>query len=590
MKQFFKMMFASMLAMLVTFFIVMILFIALIGTLISSATSSTEKVVDVKENSVLHLTFDYEIKDRTSNNPFENIDFSTFEVQENLGLDLILTNIEKAKTDDRIKGIYLDLTSLRTGMASIEEIRNALKDFKKSGKWIMSYSEVYTQSTYYLASLSDKIYVNPAGLVEMRGLATQLMFFKNALEKLDVEMQIIRHGKFKSAVEPFMLDKMSDSNREQMNLILSTAWGSMLKDISESRKISIEELNAIADDIKIQTADDAIKFGFVDKKMFKDEVLEELKAKTGAASYNDINYISLRKYSNAKAKANKSKNEIAIVYASGEINSGKSKDGTMGSETISEAIREARLDDNVKAIVLRVNSPGGSALASDVMWREVVLAKKVKPVVVSMGDVAASGGYYIACAADKIVASEKTITGSIGVFGVIPNAQGLFNNKLGITFDVAKTNKHGDIMTIFRPLTAEEKDIIQIGVEKIYDDFITKVGEGRGMSKEEIDNIGQGRVWTGLDAKKIGLVDEIGGIDKAIAIAKDLAKLTDYKTVDYPKLKDPFEQFMLSLTEGAEAKILKTYMGENYKYYQKVQTIGTQSGYMTRMPYEIDFH
>ncbi|MGE0560849.1 MAG: signal peptide peptidase SppA [Flavobacteriales bacterium] len=590
MKQFFKMMFASMLAMLVTFFIAMIIFVAVIGALISSATSSTEKVVDVKENSVLHLKFDYEIKDRTSNNPFENINFSTFEAEENLGLDLILTSLEKAKTDDRIKGIYLDLTSMRTGMASLEEIRNALKDFKKSGKWIISYSEVYTQSTYYLASLSDKIYVNPAGLVEMRGLATQLMFFKNALEKLDVEMQIIRHGKFKSAVEPFMLDKMSDSNREQMNLILSTAWGSMLKDISESRKISIEELNAIADDIKIQTADDAVKYGFVDKKMFKDEVLEELKAKTGAADYDDINYLSLRKYSNAKAKANKSKNEIAIIYASGEINSGKSQNETMGSETISEAIREARLDNNVKAIVLRVNSPGGSALASDVMWREVVLAKKVKPVVVSMGDVAASGGYYIACAADKIVADEKTITGSIGVFGVIPNAQGLFNNKLGITFDVAKTNKHGDIMTVFRPLTADEKDIIQIGVEKIYDDFITKVGEGRGMSKEQVDSIGQGRVWTGLDAKKIGLVDEIGGIDKAIAIAKKMAKIDDYKTVAYPKLKDPLEQFMISLTEGAEAKILKTYMGENYKYYQKVQTIGTQSGYMTRMPYEIDFH
>lgn len=590
MKQFFKMMFASMLAMLVTFFIAMIIFIAAIGALISSATSSSEKQVDVKDNSVLHVKFDYEIKDRTSNNPFENIDFSTFEAQENLGLDLILTNIEKAKTDDRIKGIYLDLTTLRTGMASLEEIRHALKDFKKSGKWIISYSEVYTQGTYYLASLSDKIYVNPAGLVEMRGLSTQLMFFKNALEKLDVEMQIIRHGKFKSAVEPFILEKMSDSNREQMNLILSTAWGSMLKDISESRKISIEELNAIADDLKIQTAEDAIKYGFVDKAMFKDEVLDEIKAKTGAKSYDDINYISLRKYSNSKAKANKSKNEIAIIYASGEINSGKSQNEKMGSETISEAIREARLDPNVKAIVLRVNSPGGSALASDVMWREVVLAKKVKPVVVSMGDVAASGGYYIACAADKIVASEKTITGSIGVFGVIPNAQGLFNNKLGITFDVAKTNKHGDIMTIFRPLTAEEKDIIQIGVEKIYDDFITKVGLGRGMSKEEIDNIGQGRVWTGLDAKKIGLVDEIGGIDKAIEIAKGLAKLEDYKTVDYPKMKDPFEQFIISLTEGAESKILKTYMGENYKYYQKVQTIGTQSGYMARMPYEIDFH
>lgn len=585
-------MFASMLAMLVTFFITMLIFIAVIGTLISSATSSSEKVVDVKDNSVLHLKFDYPISDRTSNNPFENIDFSTFEAHENMGLDLILKNIEKAKNDDKIKGIYLDLTSMNTGMASIEEIRNALKDFKKSGKWIVSYSEVYTQSTYYLASLSDKIYLNPAGLVEMRGLATQLMFFKNALEKLEVEMQIIRHGKFKSAVEPFMLEKMSDSNREQMELILNTAWGSMLKDLSESRKISIDELNAIADDIKIQTAKDALKYKFVDKLTFKDEFLDELKKRFGADSYDDINYISLSKYNHSTpAKDDKiNKNQIAIIYASGDIISGKSKDGSMGSETISEAIREARLDENVKAIVLRVNSPGGSALASDVMWREVVLAKKAKPVVVSMGDVAASGGYYIACAANKIVANEKTITGSIGVFGVIPNAQGMFNNKLGITFDVAKTNKHGDIMTMFRPLTAEEKDIIQIGVENIYDDFITKVGEGRRMTKEQVDSIGQGRVWTGLDAKKIGLVDEIGGIDEAIAIAKDLAKLDDYSLVDYPKLKDPFEQFMLSLTEGAETKIMKTYLGDNYKYYQKVQTMTTQSGYMTRMPYEIDFH
>ena len=592
MKQFFKFMFASMLAMLVTFFITMIIFFAVIGTLISSATSSSEKIVKIKDNSVLHLKFDYPIKDRTSNNPFENIDFSTFETHENLGLDLILKNIAKAKDDDKIKGIYLDLTSMNTGMASIEEIRNALKDFKKSGKWIVSYSEVYTQSTYYLASLSDKIYLNPAGLVEMRGLSTQLIFFKNALEKLEVEMQIIRHGKFKSAVEPYMLEKMSDSNREQMELILNTAWGSMLKDLSESRKITIEELNAIADDIKIQTAKDALAHKFVDKLVFKDEFLDELKKRVGAESYDDINYISLSKYNNStpEKEENVSKNQIAVIYASGDIISGKSNDGSMGSETISEAIREARLDENVKAIVLRVNSPGGSALASDVMWREVVLAKKVKPVVVSMGDVAASGGYYIACAANKIVANEKTITGSIGVFGVIPNVQGMFNNKLGITFDFAKTNKHADIMTMFRPLTAEEKDIIQIGVENIYDDFITKVGEGRGMTKEQVDSIGQGRVWTGLDAKKIGLVDEIGGIDEAIAIAKDLAKLDDYNLVDYPKLKDPFEQFMLSLTEGAETKILKTYLGENYKYYQKVQSMTTQSGYMTRMPYEIDFH
>ncbi len=592
MKQFFKFMFASMVAMLVTFVITMFIFIAVIGTIISSATSSKEKVATIKSNAVLHLTFENPIPDRASNNPFANFNFSTFESEESMGLDQILKNIEKAKSDDNIKGIYLDLTSLSTGMASLEEIRNALKDFKKSGKWIISYSEIYTQSTYYLSSVSNKIYLNPAGIVEMRGLSTELMFFKNALEKLEVEMQIIRHGKFKSAIEPYILDKMSDANREQMNLILNSAWGSILKDISESRKLTIADINAVADDIKLQNAKDALTNKFVDQLMYKDEFLDELKTRLGAKTYDDINYVSLGKYNNVvpKIESKISKNQIAVIYANGEITSGKSENDKMGSETISDAIRTARLDDNIKAIVLRVNSPGGSALASDVMWREVVLAKKAKPVVVSMGDVAASGGYYISCAANKIVADEKTITGSIGVFGVVPNAQGLFNHKLGITFDYAKTNKHADIMSIFKPLSAEEKDIIQIGVETIYNDFITKVAEGRGMTKEQVDSIGQGRVWLAIDAKKIGLVDEIGGIEKAIKIAKDLAKIDDYTLVDYPILKDPFEQFVIGLTGEAESKILKTYMGENYKYYQKIESISSQSGYMARMPFDIQFH
>ncbi|MCB0410700.1 MAG: signal peptide peptidase SppA, partial [Flavobacteriales bacterium] len=313
----------------------------------------------------------------------------------------------------------------------------------------------------------------------------------------------------------------------------------------------------------------------------------------GAKDIDDINYITLGKYSTSvanKAKMNKSKNQIAVVYASGEIVSGESKNELMGSETISQAIREARLDKNVKAIVLRVNSPGGSALASDVMWREVVLAKQAKPVIVSMGDVAASGGYYISCAADKIIASEKTITGSIGVFGVIPNAQGLFTNKFGITFDRAKTNKHSDIMTIFRPLTGDEKDIIQIGVEKIYDDFIGKVAEGRGMTKEQVDSIGQGRVWTGADALKIGLVDEIGGLEKAIDVAKDMAKLKNFKVVNYPKRKDPFEQLLEGLTQNVETKILSTTLGEDFRYYQKINSIKQQSGIMARMPFEIELH
>ncbi|MCB9361148.1 MAG: signal peptide peptidase SppA [Flavobacteriales bacterium] len=602
MKQFFKFMFASMLGTFITIMLAsiisMVIFFGMIGSLISSASEgSKEKIEKVEPNSVLHIKFDYEIKDRSSNNPFENFDFSSFESHEGPGLDKIIKSLEKAKTDDKIKGIYLDLTSINAGMATLEEIRLALLDFKTSGKWIMSYAEVYTQGTYYLASVSDKVYLNPAGIVEHRGLSSELMFFKNALEKLDVEMQIIRHGKFKSAVEPYMLEKMSDANREQMELLLNTAWGSITKAVAESRGISVEKLNDLADNMTIQDAKLAKAEGLVDGVLFKDELLAELRTKLEIEADDDIQSITLKKYSKS-AKSNpfkpkkekKSDNQIAVIYANGEINSGKSKNGVMGSETISEAIRDARLDENVKAIVLRVNSPGGSAMASDVMWREVVLAKQAKPVIVSMGDVAASGGYYISCAADKIVADEKTITGSIGVFGVIPNAQGLMNNKLGITFDRVKTNKHSDLMSVFKPLTAEERDIIQIGVEKIYDDFITKVADGRGMTKEDVDAIGQGRVWTGLDALKIGLVDEIGGLERAIEIAKTSANLEKYDVVDYPKRKDPFEEIMEELTSNIEAKILTKTLGNEFKYYKKVQDVSQQSGVMARMPFDIELH
>lgn len=571
----------------------LVIFFAMLGSLISSVSEGQQdQLTKVKDNSVLHVKLDYDITDRTSNNPFENFNFQTFKATESLGLDKILSSINNAKTDDKIKGIYLDLTSIGGGMATLEEIRSALVDFKKSGKWIISYSEIYTQGTYYLASVSDKIYLNPAGIVEHRGLSAELMFFKNALEKLEVEMQIIRHGKFKSAVEPYMLEKMSDANREQYELLLNTAWGSMIKEVAKSRKLSIDKLNELADEMKIQDAKIAKAEGLVDETFFKDELLSALGSKLNLAEGDEINYITLIKYSKSfKTKAaKKTKNEIAVIYASGEIRSGESENGIMGSETISAAIREARLDDNVKAIVLRVNSPGGSALASDVMWREVVLAKKAKPVIVSMGDVAASGGYYIACAADKIIADEKTITGSIGVFGVIPNAQGLMNNKLGITFDRVKTNKHSDLMSVFKPLSGDERDIIQLGVEKIYDDFITKVADGRGMTKEQVDSIGQGRVWMGLDAIKIGLVDEIGGLERAIEVAKKTAKLDDYNLVDYPKRKDPFEEFIEEFTTNMETKVLTKSLGSEYKYYKKVQDVSTQTGVMARMPLDIDIH
>jgi len=596
MKQFFKFMFASFFgtffSMIVAGFLLIVIFIAMLAGVMSSAGKDHKEVSKVENNTILHITLNTPIKDRTSENPFENFDFNTFENSSNLGLDKILESIEKAKSDDRIEGIYLDLTFVNTGMASIEEIRNALVDFKKSEKWIISYSEVYTQGTYYLASVADKIYVNPAGIVELKGLATQLMFFKNMLEKLEVDVQIIRHGKFKSAVEPFMLEKMSDSNREQLEKILSTAWGSMINDIAASRDIKTATINELADGLKIQDAKDALKYNFVDGLMYKDELLAELRNKLDLEENADITSISLGKYANAKSKGKtvKSKNKIAVIYASGSIVSGKGSKDQMGSETISKAIREARLDENVKAIVLRVNSGGGSALASDVMWRETTLAKKAKPFIVSMGDVAASGGYYIACAADKIVASEKTITGSIGVFGVIPNMEGFFNNKLGITFDGAKTNDHADMMSLFKPLTGEEKDIIQIGVEKIYDDFITKVAAGRGMTKSEIDAIGQGRVWVGNDALEIGLVDEIGGLNRAIDIAQEMAKLENFELENYPKRKDPVEQFIEELTGNLETRFMKAKLGDNYKYYQKMESVTKNTGIMARIPFDIEVH
>lgn len=598
MKQFFKFMFASMLGTFITIMIAsilsMVIFFGMLSAIIDgSSDGSKRNMVKIEDNSILHLTLNKPIKDRTPNNPFENFDFGSMESKNGLGLDKIIASIEKAKTDDKIKGIYLDVTSIPAGMATLEELRAALVDFKKSKKWIISYSELYTQSSYYIASVADKVCVNPAGIVEHRGLSSELMFFKNALEKLEVEMQIIRHGKFKSAVEPYMLEKMSDANREQYQLILNTAWASMTKDVAKSRGISVEKLNELADNMTIQDAKIAKAEGLVDETYFKDEVLDLLRKKLSIEADDEISSISLNKYAKTlkpKKKEKVSDKQIAVIYAAGGIESGKSKNGSMGSETISKAIREARLDDDVKAIVLRVNSPGGSALASDVMWREVVLAKKAKPVIVSMGDVAASGGYYIACAADKIVADEKTITGSIGVFGVIPNAQGLMNNKLGITFDRVKTNKHADLMSVFKPLTAQERDIIQIGVEKIYDDFITKVAEGRGMTKEQVDSIGQGRVWMGLDALKIGLVDEIGGLDKAISIAKESAKLDDYKLVAYPKLKDPFEELLEELEMNIEAKVMNSVLGDEQKYYKKLQSVTTQSGVMARMPFDIELH
>jgi len=589
MKQFFKFMLASMTGCLFTFIIIFIFLFILISSI---SSFSKKEVVVVSENTVLSLTFDQPIFDRTSNNPFENIDFATFKATNLIGLNDIIKNIRKAKTDNRIKGIYLDLSTIDAGIATVEEIRNALIDFKKSKKFIISYGEVYTQKAYYLASVSDKIYMNPEGILDFKGLNAQVMFIKGALQKLEIEPQVIRHGKYKSAIEPLILDKMSDASKEQTLTFINSIWEVMIKNISESRNISITELNDIADSLKTQNPEDAVNCKLIDKLMYKDEVLSDLRYRLGIKENKKINMISLLKYKDVpeNLKPKHSKNKIAVIFATGDIISGEGDERSIGSEKLSETIRDARNDSSIKAIVLRINSPGGSALASEVIWREVYLTSKIKPIVASMGDVAASGGYYIACAANKIIASPNTITGSIGVFGILPNMKGLFNNKLGITFDNVKTNKYADLGDISRPLNESEMLVIQNSIERIYKTFITHVADGRKMTIAQIDSIGQGRVWSGLDAKRIGLIGDFGGLDKAIVLAASFAKLDNYKLIDLPKQKDPFSQIVEQLTGNVKINLISNELGDGYKYYEYIKSLTKMSGVQARLPYNIDIY
>lgn len=601
MKQFFKSFLGSLLGVFVAGIIVIILFfVMLIGTMAGGASmfGKQDKESKVKDNSVLHIKLNKPIVERTSDNPFDNFDFGSFSSNKPLGMHDILKSIEKAKTDDRIKGIYLDLSSISAGFATIQEIRNALLDFKESEKWIVSYSEVYSQGAYYIASVADEIYLYPEGGLDFRGLRSEIVFFKGMLEKLEIEAQIIRgrNNKFKSAVEPFMLDKMSDANRAQTEKYVGALWAQVLKGISEERGISVEKLTEIADSMYIRNPKDALEYKMVDKLIYKDEMLALLREKLEIEEKDEINTAALSKYFKAKdpndkgKKEDETKDRIAVVYAAGNIISGENSEGNMGSETTSKALREARLDSTVKAIVFRINSGGGSALASDVMWREAVLASEAKPLIVSMGDVAASGGYYIACAADKIYASPTTITGSIGVFGILPNCKDFFKNKLGITFDVVKTNTYSDLGTISRALTPAEYNIIQESVEEIYDSFMQKVADGRGMTLDEVDQIGQGRVWSGTDALEIGLIDELGGLKDAIAEAAEMAGLEDYELMEFPKRKGPFEEFFKELIGEAEARMLKAQLGSNYKYYQYAKSLSEMDAIQARLPYLIEIY
>lgn len=631
MKQFFKFMFASMLGLLLGLTLLFMIAGGIIASIASSANDAKEP--KIKEGSILHLQLNRPIKDRPSDNPFENFNFATLEDQSPLSLGGIIDNIQKAGKDERINGIFLQLKNLRANSSSVEAIRRALAAFKESGKYIIAYNENYGQDEYYLSSVADEIYLNPAGGMTFKGLSAQIMFFKDALDRLDIDMQVIRHGKFKSAIEPFVRNDMSAENEAQLRKLINGIWSSQLEAVSSSRKIDKTELNRIADSLLIRTADDALAYGLVDGLLYEDEVMKLLRVKGSAEKpsedqiadgmfkdedkdkdddddeekgeedekeekLGDLNLLTLNELNKLKyakgedmdmiREKRRSKNKLAVIYAEGEIISGKSSADMMGSETIAEAIRKAREDKEVKAIVLRVNSPGGSALASDVIWRETMLAKAEKPLVVSMGDLAASGGYYISCGADKIYAEKSTITGSIGVFGVIPNMQGMLNKKLGIYVDQVGSNSNADGITPFRPMSNTERNSIREMIEEIYDDFTAKVAEGRGMSQANVDSIGQGRVWSGLDAIEIGLVDEIGGLGSAIASAAEMAELDLYKRKDLPEKEDPMMKLIQELSNQSYLKLFGfpvTTKAE--KYYRSLEQAFEAEGVYTRLPVDI---
>lgn len=589
MKQFLKFTLASIVGVMIAGLLLLFITIGVITAMVSGS----EEPVKSESNSVLLLKFDHQIVDRARKNPLEGLDFGIFQGEKTVGLNDILDCIRKAKTDHNILGIYLNPMDIQAGMATVEEIRSALKDFKTSGKFIYAYGDAFSQKAYYLVTVADSLVLNPQGSVDFRGLGGERTFFKKGLEKLGVEMQIIRHGKFKSAVEPFLLDKMSPENRLQTETYLKSMWNEMLTDISASRKMGFDELNDIADAVAtFRKADFAKQKHLVDRLKYKDQVIDDLKRLTNTDAKDDVKAIDIYKYikvPEVREQKTMARNKIAVIYASGDIDTGTSEDG-IKAEDLSKTIREARRDSSIKAIVLRINSPGGSAYGSDVIWREVKLAAQAKPLIASMGDVAASGGYYIACAADTIMADRTTITGSIGIFGMIPNFQNLLSNKLGITQDVVTTNEHSDMISVTRPMSAFERDLMQQTIEEGYDTFISRVAEGRKMGKTAVDEIGQGRVWAATNAKEIKLVDVYGGLTDAIELAKKMAKLDNYRIVNLPKLKDPFEELMKEFTGSAKAKLMKDELGETYKYYDQLRGVVSQKGILTRIPYDIEIH
>ncbi|XLS29875.1 signal peptide peptidase SppA [Flavobacteriaceae bacterium M23B6Z8] len=575
------------------FLAMMILFLGFLF-IIAIAGSGGEPPISIEENSVLELRFDEPIKDYGGKYTFKEFDYRYVDYN---GLNHILHAIETAKTDDKIRGISVNTGMIRAGMAQVKAIRDALQDFKTSGKFVYAYSDSYPQKDYYLASVADSIYLNPVGEINFRGLASEVLFFQDFQEKSGIKMEVVRHGKFKSAVEPYLENEMSESNRLQISELLHSIWAEMLNDIEQDRNIDIQKLNSIADALGGNTAARAVQNRLVDDLLFNDEYSNRIAEAAQVASVDDFSYVPMERYAEYASKKRKSKNaedKIAVIFAQGEIFYGEGSDSYIGQGIMMKALKEIREDESIKGVVLRIDSPGGSALASDIIWREVEITRAVKPMVVSMGDLAASGGYYIAMGAEKIFAEPTTITGSIGVFGLLPNVQGL-TERIGINAEQVGTNEQSSGYSIFEPMSQKVYNEIETGVENVYDVFLQRVADNRGLSVAAVDSIAQGRVWSGVEAKKVGLVDELGGLKEAISAVAELAEIENYSTVSYPEyqtnLKDVFQKFTLIPGIKNRKALIEEEIGtEAYQILKRIKSLMQQKGIQARLPYELKIY
>ena len=570
-----------------------VLFIISMVTLFGIMSASDTETI-VKKNSVMMLDLNGTLVERTQEDPLGILSQLFGDESNTYGLDDILSSIQKAKENENIKGIYLQASSLGTSYASLQEIRNALLDFKESGKFVIAYADSYTQGLYYLSSAADKVLLNPKGMIEWRGIASAPLFYKDLLQKIGVEMQVFKVGTYKSAVEPFIATEMSSANREQVTAFITSIWEQVTQGVSASRNIPIDSLNVYADRmLMFYPSEESVKCGLADTLIYRNDVRNYLKKLVEIDEDDNLPIVGLSDMMNVKKNVPKDKsgNIVAVYYASGEItdypSSATSEDGIVGSKVIRD-LRKLKDDNDVKAVVLRVNSPGGSAFASEQIWHAVKELKTKKPVIVSMGDYAASGGYYISCVADTIVAEPTTLTGSIGIFGIIPNVKGL-TDKIGLSYDVVKTNKYADFGNIMRPFNEDERSLLQMMITEGYDTFVSRCAEGRHMTKEAIEKIAEGRVWTGESAKKLGLVDELGGIDKALDIAVAKAGIEGYTVVSYPAKQDFFSSLLdTKPTNYVESQLLKSKLGEFYQQFGLLKNLQEQSMIQARIPFELN--